>query len=95
MAELQGRGDPPSNFQGSNTKRKCGGQPGNTNRLRHGGFGAPSRARREQVRALIAETNALIMRIGMVARMRDALKAVKSESNRTISPSPCGRGRMF
>ncbi|HUJ02416.1 MAG TPA: hypothetical protein VLW75_02175 [Rhizomicrobium sp.] len=74
MAQLQARGDPPPDFRGSN-RRKRGGQPGNANRLRHGGFGRAARARREEVRALIAETRNLIIRIEMVARARCALKS--------------------
>lgn len=68
-------GIPPSKFSGSNTVRKRGGQPGNTNRLRHGGFSREAQARRDWVRALVAETDALILRIEMVGRARKVLKA--------------------
>lgn len=65
-------------------RRKRGGQPGNCNRLRHGGFSREARARRDAVRALVAETEALIMRIGMVARAR---KTLKVKENRLTSPN--------
>lgn len=55
-------------------RRKRGGQPGNRNRLRHGGFSAAARARRESVRAVIANAEKFIVRIEMIARARCALK---------------------
>jgi hypothetical protein len=71
--------------------RKRGGQPGNTNRLRHGGFSAKARERREWVRALVAETDALILRVEMVGRARRGLAAklsrvAKHFPRRTIAP---------
>ena len=65
-------------------RRKRGGQPGNRNRLRHGAFSAKARERREWVRGLVASTNALIVRIEMVARARKALKA---KQHRLTSPN--------
>ncbi len=66
----------------------AGAPIGNTNRLRHGRFGAKGRARRQAVRALIAQTHHLIIRIHMVAKAREALKAKKE------STSPLRGGRI-
>src|SRR5581483_4563367 len=41
--------------------RRRGGQPGNKNRLRHGGFSQVARTRRAHVRALIAKMEVLIL----------------------------------
>src|SRR5436309_15085913 len=41
--------------------RRRGGQPGNRNRLRHGGFSKAARARRAAVRALIRKMDRLIV----------------------------------
>jgi len=82
---------PISEVRITEPRRKRGGQPGNTNRLRHGGFSAKARERREWVRALVAQTNALILRVEMVARARRGLAAklsrvAKPFSRRTIAP---------
>src|ERR1700753_865745 len=53
-------------------KRKRGGQPGNTNRLRHGRFSAATIARHAQSRRAIARDSALIIRVEMILRMRHA-----------------------
>ena len=48
-----------------------GGQPGNRNRLRHGGFSTAAYARRDSVRALIRKLNRLIV----IARSMHATKS--------------------
>jgi hypothetical protein len=64
--------------------RKRGGQPGNSNRLRHGGFSAKARERREWVRALVAQTNALILRVEMVGNARRGLAAKLSRAEKHL-----------
>jgi hypothetical protein len=65
-------------------KRKRGGQPGNTNRLRHGLYSRAHLARRDEGRALRRKTRRLIAKLGMVARARAALR------RKLLSP-PCCR----
>ncbi|MGN6149618.1 MAG: hypothetical protein ACTHPD_13850 [Rhizomicrobium sp.] len=55
-------------------RRKRGGQPGNTNRLRHGRYSQPFAARKAEIDRAIAKAKALLVRVDMVLRMRKALK---------------------
>lgn len=71
-------------------RRKRGGQPGNRNRLAHGGFSQRARERRDWVRALVAETNALIIRVEMVGRARRTLKA---KLEKTVIPGEYAAAR--
>jgi hypothetical protein len=48
-------------------KKPRGGQKGNRNALRHGGFGAEGRTRKAEIRALIRETGQLIAFIDYVS----------------------------
>ena len=54
-------------------KRKRGGQPGNTNRLRHGLYSRAHLKRRDEGRALRRKVRHLIVRLHMVARARKTL----------------------
>ncbi len=80
---------PPLEFEGSNnlaqiaassTARKRGGQPGNSNRLRHGRYTKATTARRAETRAWMRKANHLVMRATMVWRARKAL------AKKTASP---------
>ncbi|GEM_PF-4291774 len=56
-------------------KRKRGGQPGNTNRLRHGRYAADTLTRRGQVMGLTRLARHVLVRVKMILRARKALKA--------------------
>ncbi len=51
-------------------KRRRGGQPGNSNRLSHGGYTRAAAAQRKTVRALLKAARDLTIRAAMVARAR-------------------------
>jgi hypothetical protein len=55
-------------------RRKRGGQPGNHNRFRHGRYTRHRAARRASARALMRRARDLIIRIGMIAKSRAALR---------------------
>src|SRR3954470_23072163 len=64
--------------------RRRGGQPGNRNRLRHGGFSKAARARRAAVRALIRKMDRLIV----LARALHAADAMQSVAGASKCPPP-------
>jgi len=63
--------------------RRRGGQPGNRNRLRHGGFSRAVRARHAGVRCLVREMTFLIQQIeslGCLRKVRWCLLPLKHEA---------------
>jgi hypothetical protein len=54
-------------------KRKRGGQPGNSNRLRHGLYSRTWLAQRDESRTLRRRTRHLIVKLHMIARSRNTL----------------------
>jgi uncharacterized protein YjcR len=63
-------------------KPKGGAPKGNRNGRKHGAFSAEARARREEVRALLRETEELIAHIEAVGR---ALREAGEDNGRCIS----------
>jgi hypothetical protein len=55
-------------------KRRRGAPLGNRNRLKHGAFSKATVRRKAEIHALVAKAEALIVRAGMVAKARQALK---------------------
>jgi hypothetical protein len=55
-------------------KRRRGAPLGNRNRLKHGAFSQAAIRRRGEIYALVAKAEALVVRAGMVAKARKALK---------------------
>jgi hypothetical protein len=77
IAEDARRGYPPriSEVQfACPAKRRRGAPLGNGNRLKHGAFSQAAVRRRGEIYALVAKGEALVVRAGMVAKARKALK---------------------
>jgi hypothetical protein len=70
--------------------RGRGGQPGNSNRRKHGAFSRGAAQKRQHIAALVRAAENLIVRAHMVARARTALR--RKQKN-TLAPAG-GEGRV-
>jgi hypothetical protein len=89
IAKDKGGGIPPRNFEvqfESAVKRRRGAPLGNRNRLKHGAFSKAGASHRAAIMALVARAERLIVRVGMVARARKALKARQQRTVPTPNP---------
>ncbi len=75
--------------------RKRGGQPGNTNRLRHGRYTAERIARRGQVMRLTRLGRHALLRVKMILRARKALKRKKAHNPARISVQALMTSSLF
>lgn len=88
-------------------KKKRGGQPGNRNRRVHGLYSAATRARAAEIRAIVAQCDAVIARVGAHVALqkmaaREAARRIVDRSRRRrvrnrqgVSwPTSCGPSRV-
>jgi hypothetical protein len=76
--------------ESSPPRRRRGGQPGNTNRLKHGGFSRYARARREAVRRLILYCDFLILQ-AKAWHACEIARTAAAEARPALSSPACGR----
>jgi hypothetical protein len=98
IAENAAGGYPPRNSEVqilAPPKRRRGAPLGNRNRLKHGAFSQAAARRKADILALIAKAETVIVRAGMVAKARLALKHRQKYLAAKLAPATCALVRIL
>jgi hypothetical protein len=90
-----GTGGIPPQISEVRIARKRGGQPGNSNRRKHGAFSRGAADERRRIVILVKAAENLIVRVHMVARARAALRRKLARKSSPVAARNNASGGLF